>query len=351
MSDAQYKKVVSIKGQKISLKNTELKFNGEPVSLNEIHLHGNTTLNFERKSYSIDIADKIKFCEKGCRSLDAFYLISLSMDKNYFHNRLCFDLLGELDLFHLEYKYAEVKINGNSQGIYLMVQRPQDWSKKVANSPFILRRGLHHTVAKEKAQKDIGKETVKAYRHQFSLIYKLINQNSGEALYSKLNEILHVDDYLRWLALNYIIKNGDYSDELYFYIDPDTKRFRIIPWDYDDVFQQAPHEGMEVWRSRMDPNSLIFSSEDELDLTIAHDPYLYDKYKQHLTAVVNELSDQMVESVINMIYEDLSPLFASDAILQASSKDGYETSVERLQAELKMVNQYFAYMRGAIADK
>jgi hypothetical protein len=96
---------------------------------------------------------------------------------------------------------------------------------------------------------------------------------------------------------------------------------------------------------------LIFSSEDELDLTIAHDPYLYDKYKQHLTAVVNELSDQMVESVINMIYEDLSPLFASDAILQASSKDGYETSVERLQAELKMVNQYFAYMRGAIADK
>jgi spore coat protein H len=232
-----------------------------------------------------------------------------------------------------------------------MVQRPQDWSKKVANSPFILRRGLNHVVAKEKAKKDIDKETVKAYRHQFSSIYKIINQNSGEELYSKLNEILHVDDYLRWLALNYIIKNGDYSDELYFYIDSDTKRFKIIPWDYDDVFQQGPHEGMEVWRSKMDPNSLIFSSEDELDVAIAHDPFLYEKYKQHLTEVIKEFSVQKVESVINLIYEDLSPLFTSDAILQASSKDGYVTSIERLQVELKMVDQYFSYVRGTMADK
>lgn len=345
MPNALYKRVLSIKGQKLTLKNTVLKFNEDTVAIKEIHLHGNSTLNLERKSFSVDAAQKIKLCKKGCKPLDAFYLISLSMDKNYFHNRLCFDLLSELKLFDLQYKYAEVKINGNSQGIYLIIQRPQDWSKNIAQSPFILRRGANHEIVKEKAQKDLDKEAVKEYRHQFTSIYKLIYQLSGEALYKELNEILDVDEYLRWLALNYIIRNGDYSDELYFYIDPETKRFRIIPWDYDDVFKQAPHEGLEVWRSKMNPSSLIFSSEDALDLKIAHDPYLYAKYLQRLSTVMDELTEEKIESIINALYQDLSILYESDEILEAGSKDGYTTSLKRLQDELLIVNQYFKYMR------
>ncbi len=348
MPAALYKRVLSSKGQKLDLKNSALKFNGETVAIEEIHLHGNTTLYFERKSFSVDAAQKIKICDKGCKPLDAFYLISLSMDKNYFHNRLCFDLLAELKLFQLQYKYAEVKINGDSQGIYLMVQRPQDWSKKIAESPFILRRGVNHEIAKENAQKDLDKEAVKSYRQQFTSIYKLAYKYSGEDLYNKLAEILDVDEYMRWMAFNYIVKNGDYSDELYFYIDPDTKRFRIIPWDYDDIFKPAPHEGMDVWKSKMNPSSLIFSSEDALDLTIARDNYLYKKYLQHLSNVMDELSEEKIEAIINALYADLSNFYKSDKILDAASKDGYTTSLKRLQDELLSANQYFAYMRTSL---
>jgi len=345
MTAQLYKRVQTVKGIKLDLKNTALKFNGDAVTLKDLHLHGNTTLNFERKSFSVDAEQKVKICEKGCKPMDAFYLISLSMDKNYFHNRLCFDLLKDLDLFHLDYAYAEVRINGNSQGIYLMVQRPQDWSKKEAGSPFILRRGIDHAIVKEKAGKEVDKEAVKEYRHQFATIYKVIYQLSGDALYEKLNELMDIDQYMRWLALNYIVKNGDYSDELYFYIHPETKRFQIIPWDYDDVFKPEPHEGMATWRAKMNPASLIFSSEDVLDVQIAHDPVLYAKYRAHLADVMNALTEKKVESVLNKLYRDLSALYEADGVLETVKMDGYTTSIAKLQAELETVDQYFSYMR------
>lgn len=350
MSVNHYKDIRSAQGKKLKLKNTSLTFNGQPVSVKEIHLHGKTTLYFERKSFSVDASKKIKICEDDCKPLEAFYLVSLSMDKNYFHNRLCFDLLNKLNLFHLQHSYAEVKINGESQGIYLLLQRPQDWSLKTLQSPAILRRGVNHDIEKEKYQKGMDKDTCKIYRHQFTSIYKLINRYSGEDLYNKLNEIMHVEDYLRWLAFNYIVKNGDYSDELYFYIDPETQRFRIIPWDYDDILKPEPHEGIQVWRSRMEPSSLIFSAEDELDVKIANDPFLYDQYIRCLTDVVRELNEENVGSAIRELYKDLSPLFTSRTVLQAASKDGYTTSIELLRADLLKVYQYLINMKTVLTN-
>ena len=137
MPERLYEKIRASRGQELDLENASLKFNGDTVTINEAHLHGQTTLYYERKSFSVDTKKKIKLCRE-CEGLGAFYLVSLSMDRNYFHNRLSFDLLNELDLFHLQYSYTELRINGNSQGIYLILQRPQDWALKDVGSPYIV---------------------------------------------------------------------------------------------------------------------------------------------------------------------------------------------------------------------
>jgi spore coat protein H len=350
MAPKQHEKIKTTKGQKLILENTVLKFNGDTLGLRDAHLHGQTTLYFERKSYSVDASEKIKLCEE-CEGLGAFYLVSLTMDKNYFHNRLCFDLLRVLNLFHLQYTFSEVKINGQSQGIYLLLQRPQDWSLKEIKSPFIVRRGGDRLIERERFQKEMDKESKKKYHQQFISIYKLIEQHSGQDLYGKLNEVLHLEDYMRWMAFNFIVKNGDYADELFFYVDPETNRFRILPWDYDDVFKPQPHEGFAVRNTRMDPSSLIFSSEDKLDLKIANDPYLYAEYLKCLTAVMEELSDPRIEDVLNGIYHDLSPLYASKDILDAVSKDGYNTSPAILKKELEGIDSYFETVRFTLFSK
>ena len=82
---------------------------------------------------------------------------------------------------------------------------------------------------------------------------------------------------MKWLAFNFIVKNGDYTDEVYFCIDPAVDKFKFIPWDYDDIFAIAPHEGNAIKKDAIG-NKLIFSSEDKLDQKIANDAYLYHIY-------------------------------------------------------------------------
>ena len=351
MSAGLFQRIKDSRGQDVDLVNTILTFNGDTISINEGHLHGQSTMYFERKSYSIDAGKKIKLCE-SCEGMGSFYLVSLSMDKNYYHNRLCFDLLRTLGLFHLQYTYSELRINGASQGIYLILQRPQDWTLKEIGSPYIVRRGRgERKVDRERFKKDISKQEKKTYHDQFLSIYKVIHEFSGEELYNKLNEVMHLEDYMRWLAFNYIIKCGDYSDELYFYVDPETKRLRIVPWDYDDIFMSHPHEGIKERNSRMPTSALIFSSEDKLDVKIANDPYLYSQYYKHFSAVFEELSQERLENVLVNIYTDLSPLLQSPSILKALSTDGYHTSPKILRGELNDVYKFFEYQRIALNNR
>lgn len=338
-----YTKIKEARGRDLELEQTSLTFEGDTISVKDAHLHGQSTLYYERKSFSVDTEKKIKLCD-ACEGLGNFFLVSLSMDRNYFHNRLAFDLLHEIGLFHLQYTYAEVRINGESQGIYLILQRPQDWALKEKGSPYIVRRGDGEPlVDKERFQKGMSKASKKDYREQFLSIYRMINQHSGEQLYQKLNEVIHIEDYMRWLAFNFLIKCGDYSDELYFYIDPNSNRLKIIPWDYDDIFMIHPHEGIAERNKKIDPSSYVFSSEDNLDVKIANDPYLYAEYLKHFHLVFNELSEDRLRKVLEKIYSDLSPMFESDTILQAASKDGYQTSLKILGAEL---NSVFAFFEG-----
>ena len=60
-----------------------------------------------------------------------------------------------------------------------------------------------------------------------------------------MSQWIDLDIYMKWLAFNFFIRNGDYTDEVYFYMDPATGKYRIIPWDYDDIFASGPHEGSE----------------------------------------------------------------------------------------------------------
>ena len=74
-------------------------------------------------------------------------------------------------------------------------------------------------------------------------------------------------------CFQFFVQNGDYSDEVFFYIDPKIRKFRIIPWDYDDIFANAPHEGGAENKKALSEINL-FSTEDHLDEKIATDSYL-----------------------------------------------------------------------------
>jgi spore coat protein H len=256
------------------------------------------------------------------------------MDRNYCNNHLAFEMMENSGLFGLFYSFCELIVNGRSEGIYLVIERPEDWALKKKNSPLVVRRGYDNKIDKLKTGGKTDKDETQKYMTCFRDIYRSINKYDGEELFRTLSTWLDTEMYMKWLAFNFFVRNGDYTDEVYFFIDPVTFKFGIIPWDYDDVFSLAPHEGIAESR-KYTGGKLIFSTEDKLDIKIATDQYLYEKYLVQFRELLNQLSPEVLRKVFEDTYAELFPYYSDSEIVRNSVYDQYKyADLESLESRM-----------------
>ena len=345
-SESEYENIKSITGNKINLKTTAVIINGDTLAPERINTRGQSTLNFRRKSYNFNLKSSAKF-RHGLKTYSSkrFDVISLSMDKYYINNRLAFEMMETCELFDLFYSYCELRINGHSEGISMVIERPEDWALKKKSSPLLIRRGYNHHTDKIVTGKKNGKEEVDTYSNYYEQIYGALNKNEGEELYKTLSNWIDLDIYMKWLAFNFIVRNGDYTDEVFFYIDPVIKKFSIIPWDYDDLFFIAPHEG-NAERKKLPLEKLIFSVEDQMDKKIVTDTYLYENYLNKLKEVLNQLSPSVLKRAFECTFAELYPYYSNNEIISMSVYDVYrDANLERLKSDMVSLYAYLINSR------
>ena len=345
---SHYQRLKSINDNNLSLKDVVFRLNGHELPVNDIHTRGSSSLQFRRKSYSISLDQKADLRRKnGSDSMKKFYSISLSMDKNYIRNRIAFGLLENMGIFHLFYSYGELNINGQSEGIYMLLERPQDWAIKKQDAPFVIRRGYENKIDEVKTGKKVDKTAVRQYKDNYKMIYKSLSKYEGKALYDTLSQWLDLEMYMQWLAFNFFVKNGDYTDEIFFCIDPSTDRFVFIPWDYDDIFALEPHEGFKARKSTIGDKQ-IFSSEDKLDQKIANDPFLYDLYLSELREMLLQLSEEVLKDIFEEVFAELYPYFSNNEIISMAQHDLYkEASLNTLIKQLNALYNALCQSRKA----
>jgi spore coat protein H len=355
-SKSNYQAVKAINGDKVNVKTEVLLINGDSVKAERINTRGQTTLYYTRKSFSFSLKSKVLFRHgERIESFKKFFAISLSMDRNYTNNRLAFEMMEICQLFSLFYSFCEFRINDHSEGIYMIIERPEDWAMKKKNSPLLIRRGYNHDIDKILTDKKTEKGDVRKYCSYFEQIYTCLNKYEGETLYKTLSDRLDIDFYMKWLAFNFLVRNGDYTDEVYFYFDPGINKFSIIPWDYDDIFFSAPHEG-NIQNKKLLEGKLIFSAEDRLDSKIASDPFLHKMYLIQLKEVLNQLSPEVLKRVFENTYAELYPYYSKNEIINMSEYDAYKNAnLVRLQNDMSSLydmlrisrNQYMDFLKGA----
>ncbi len=352
ISTNNYAQMKNTDGNSISLNSKILKINNDFIVPKDIHTRGQTTQYYRRKSLSFSLDSKAKIIQgDDTLGMKKFEAISLSMDNFYYRNRLAFGLLKKLNLFNLFYAYGDIKINDEHAGVYLLLQRPQDWAFNMKDSPILIRRGYDHKIEKIKTDKKVDKSEIKAYRKTFSEIYKLLNDFDGERLYQELSKLLDIEMYMKWLAFNYFFKNGDYTDEVFFYIDPTDEKFRIIPWDYDDIFSNTPHEGRKEKYDKIG-DKFLFSSEDELDRKIANDNFLYEHYLKQLKTVALQLDESVLKEVFENTYAELYPYYSNPDIISMAQYDSHPTvSIPLLKKSLEESYAYLLMSRTVILNQ
>jgi spore coat protein H len=324
ITNSNYENIKATTGQKISVKATALIINGDTLDPEEINTRGQSTLYFRRKSYSFSLKSEASFRHgERTESFKKFFVLSLSMDKNYSSNRLAFEMMESSQFFDLFYSFCELRINGQSEGICMVIERPEDWAMKKKDSPLLIRRGYNNNIDKIKTGKKTDRDEDKKYKSYFRQIYRSLNKYEGEELYKTLSNWLDMDVYMKWLAFNFFVRNGDYTDEVYFFVDPGTNKFSIIPWDYDDLFSAAPHEG-NVESRKLLGDKLFFSTEDLLDKKIVTDPYLYKIYLIQFGELMNQLSTDVLKRVFENTYAELYPYYSNNEIISKSRYDLYK---------------------------
>ena len=305
MTKKQFNRVQISRGAKIKLNDAIMTINGDSARIKDLHLRGNNTLYFTRKSFSVTLDKSLDVTiSKQNINLKKFHLLNLAMDKNIWHNRWSFLIMSQLGIFPPFNTYCTIKINGQSQGIYLLVEKPQH-AASAMNSPYIIRRGLDHAIDHEYTDID-SKEELINYRKQYQSLYQT-NKLTDTALYEHISKALNTEHYFKWVGFNYFIMNGDYSDELFLYINPTTKVFEVIAWDYDDIFMANPHEGKEV-RSKAFTDHMIFSFEDSFDKTIASDDFVYSKYLNVMKELLSDTDSAQLTTAFQKILDELVQL-------------------------------------------
>ncbi len=116
------------RGLKLGTIPKKMSFDNQELAPETMKLRGKTSLKFRRKSYRVELSSPFTFkTTQGQKALKDFHLLSLTMDRGYFGNRLAFACLRETGVADLYHSFLELKINGQSEGLYCFIQRPEDY--------------------------------------------------------------------------------------------------------------------------------------------------------------------------------------------------------------------------------
>ncbi len=242
-----------------------------------LRIRGGSTLNLPRKNFRINLFRAHKTGKDI--TFKKFYLISMAQDKGEFRMRFSYLLLKELGLFPGYNEYVAVYVNGAPQGLYLFVERPVDAIRRTAPDTVFVARG-----GRLKDVKYRGREP-----EALALLKRFVSAQTirdPEQRFHEYKTILDMDSYLKWIAFNSLVKNGDSRGEYFCYeARPEKKRFGIIglmAWDYDGIMSPVAHPE----RSFEDP--LMYACEEPIDFFIKQNPELYSRYKQILRAMLTD---------------------------------------------------------------
>lgn len=293
---------------------------GQSMVLATAHLHGQSSLACARKSYTLQLPGPSRYLLPDSAT-DEFLLISMCDDPAYVYAPTVFELFND-DLFRQKRRFIELVIDGQTKGIYLLLEKTrEELVRDSARVSAVLRRG-YPTGGNdfyEVEYSDTG--DLAAPLTRYSAFRTQIAPLTGDALVTALRSNMDLDQYLRWLASESILRSGDYIDEVFFIGSQQAdgkgganEMYSIMAWD-PEGFTTCHSNGANAY---MDPNELSYCAEGMLDRKILADAKVYALFANQLDAAMNgSLARERFVSTLTQTRNTLQSLLTVPAICAA----------------------------------
>jgi hypothetical protein len=285
-----------------------------------IERRGGFSLSFDKHSYEIDLEEDLPFL--GLPADDDFILNASYIDKTFLRHGLSFDLFTAMDSSYEapEWTYSPVYLNGQYQGLYLIMEKMDKSSLDVsAKGGFIFKEphlfrdsydglteprpgNFHHQTYPKLKEKD--------YRPTLEALRSLILDSANEVFDEQLPLVMDVDNLVDWHLLLLITNNSDGCLKNFFLYRVDSlSPIRLAPWDFDHSFGR-------------DGDNELNMNERQLDITrsilyrrLLDRPWYRDRLKQRWTDHVDGglLSLIGLKKRIKDMAEDVRPYIKANA--------------------------------------
>jgi hypothetical protein len=293
----------------------------------QAHFRGQSSLDCARKSYTVNLkGSEARRLAPGAAN-DEFYLIGQCLDDGYFRQLFANAFYREHGLFPLDHRLVEVTLNGESQGAYMLLEKPDETLPRdhLALEAVIRRRFDPEDKPEDvKFPKDAAQaaEVLGAYKETTALVQIEPPESLGEALDARID----LDRHLLYLAFQAVMQNGDYVDEAYFYGVREGENpsaplyFRPMGWDSDDLFSVCHHQGVHA---TPDPHGVAFCVEGDLELAIYAADDLYVRFAEHVeTLLTQTLTPDIVAVRVGAVRDELFSVLDDEASCAAMVEVG-----------------------------
>lgn len=290
-----------------------------------IESRGQSSIQFQRKNYAIKSVDS--------HVLSKTILTAGSMDPLNIKNQIMYKLYRLVGVPALETRLAELSINQKSEGLYMITQAPEHF---LLDNNFgydiVLRRRYADVIELKKAKKSLSEAEVVEYMTSLSQLHKKSRQLKGSALLDFLASNLDLKSYFRMLGINYLTKNGDFADEIFFAGKKDANghiKFVAVPWDLDDSFAIEMHKqnipfSPNAGREELAERVLMYGFESQADQAIAGDSTVLKAYFAELKEMMSLLTPEVLSGIVEKVTSDVRPYLAIPEVLESGRWDAGE---------------------------
>jgi hypothetical protein len=301
------------------------------------HLRGHGSMLCERQSYSVNLATKGPRPLVGGVVDDEFLLLSMCWDQAYIENHAFDQVLATMGFFPFGFDYVEVVVDGQAQGLYLLMEKPHEALREDHARPVGVVRRNHEGEGDRLDVKlfvDPGDWIVEAYEALLSTARSL----SGEKMVTAMRGRMAFDHYLRYIATMTVLRNSDYGDEVRFLgtEQPGSPGvyFEVSAWDPEDILRLDC-----VWEQYafFDPAGLVWCAEGKLEHAVLADPVAYALYVEELEETLRRLTPELLADALERTRERILPYLDDPRIIAAmASARRWSNAVNAWQPETQI---------------
>jgi len=271
-----------------------------------------------RKSLSVTLDDGEGVRLSKNSLSNKFLLISMCYDDRYVKTFLVLSMAKKLGLFPYELRYVRLKLRTRGEeevenlGLYLLMDDPKSSLLRDHNDlAVVVRRRFDPGRATNdpKSIPDVHahprterNDIAARVRYENIVLVSQTCDSEGSKCFVALNELIDIDGYLRWLAMNTWLHCGDYVDELWLHASNEVGniRFEINAWDPDDAFESCHHGGADALVLATDSESqLLWCAEGAIDRVLLRSPDMWRRYLEQLNYVLREgVTNEEVHQIV-----------------------------------------------------